>query len=157
MNTLKKNDISKYKYIIIAVVLSVAAIFLVQIFLKSRASKEYSAFVERCDFVRIDAYYIDGKKTATTITDKRIICGLWEIVKKAKLPSRRQKKLYDYVLKLYFVSQDNSQVMISIVKDKGTNEVYLTFHGRRSTFSASGIDEGGLVEEVVQRIIGDNQ
>ncbi|MBE9546916.1 MAG: hypothetical protein IMF10_05415, partial [Proteobacteria bacterium] len=98
----KKNDFAKNKYIIIAVVLAVVVISLSQFILKNQGSKDYSEFTEKCDFDRIEVISIKEKEIKTTITDKRIICALWELVKNAKSPGHRQKKLYDYSLHLYF-------------------------------------------------------
>jgi ATP-dependent Zn protease len=152
----KKNDFVKNKYIIIAVVIAVVVISLSQFILKNRESKDYSEFIEKCDFDKVEAISIKEKEIKTIITDKQIICALWELVKESKPPWHKQKKLYDYSLHLYFNTEDANSVMIYLYKDKDSNEIQIAFYGRRSTITMSGIDENKLVEEIVQLIIEDN-
>jgi len=153
----KENDFAKYKYIIIAVVLAVVVIFLSQVILENQRSKDYNEFIKKCDFDKIDAIWIKGKDIKTTITNKRIIYDLWQLVKNAKAPGHRQKKLYDYSLDLYFYIGNDNPVMIYLDKDKGSDEIQIAFYGSRSTFTMEGIDENKLVEKIIHLIIVANQ
>jgi len=157
MNKLgKKNDIINYKYIM-AIILAIAVISVFHVIKNKQISKDYSEFIKKCTFNKIDIYYYKHeKKIDTTITDKRIICDLWKLIKNAKSPSNLQKKLYDYSLEAYFYKGDNKPVMVYLDKDKGSNQVQIAFYGQRSTFSMEGIDENGLVEKIVKLIIKNN-
>ncbi len=88
----KENDFVKNKYLIIAVIIAVLGISLSQFFLKYQRSKDYSEFIEKCNFDRIDVISIDELEMKTTIIDKRIICDLFGISKKCSITRAQTEK-----------------------------------------------------------------
>lgn len=152
----KENGFKINKYTIIAVCIAVAVISISNILTKSQESKDFNAFIEKCDFDRLEIISINKEDFETSTSNKDIICDLWKLVKNSKLPWHKEKKTYDYSLYLNLYKENVRSEELTIHKDKISDEVHITFYGLRSTFSMSGIDENKLIEKLEQMIIDDN-
>ncbi len=138
--------------VIIVVIICVVVIVVSQVIQRNVASREFRTFAEKCDFVRIEVSNIKVQGSESTITDQTVICGLWEFIRSANLPSQKEARLYDYSLTVNFVSKGNTRVTIGIDKDRGHRDVEIGFVGRHSNFSMRGIDKTNVVDELLRRI-----